>query len=165
MSAHIISWPLARCLASALAITLALTPACSASAAHAKASLPVIEREVMCVSCKIPLQVAQSPQADRERALIGKLIQQGDSPAQIRRQLVEQYGSAVLGMPSSDGFDLAAYLVPIIAALVLLVTLVALLVIWRGAAASSRSSSEPPPAPLASADAARLEEDLARHER
>ena len=35
-----------------------------------RTSLPAIERQVMCVTCKIPLNVAQSPQADRERAYI-----------------------------------------------------------------------------------------------
>ena len=48
------------------------------------ASLPVIERQVMCVTCKIPLNVAQSPQADRERAFIQRLIDEGETEAQIK---------------------------------------------------------------------------------
>ena len=35
-----------------------------------RTTLPAVESQVMCVTCKIPLTVAQSPQADRERAYI-----------------------------------------------------------------------------------------------
>ena len=52
----------------ALACTLA-SPA-AAFAAAPKASLVDIEDEVMCTTCKIPLNIAESEQADRERALI-----------------------------------------------------------------------------------------------
>ncbi len=42
----------------------------AAGASPPKASLLTIERQVMCVTCKIPLNVAQSPQAEREKAFI-----------------------------------------------------------------------------------------------
>ena len=74
--------------------------ASGASAATPRASLPAIERQVMCVTCKIPLNVAQSPQADRERTLIQTLIARGLSEAQIKRALVDQYGRSVLALPS-----------------------------------------------------------------
>jgi hypothetical protein len=47
---------------------LALMQTPTSAQAQTHASLPVIERQVMCVSCKIPLLLAESPQADRERA-------------------------------------------------------------------------------------------------
>ena len=96
-----------------------------------RTSLPAIERQVMCVTCKIPLNVAQSPQADRERAFIQSLIDQGQTEAQIKRALVGQYGPAVLALPSAHGFDLAAYLVPLAALLALLAVLALLLPRWR----------------------------------
>ena len=65
------------------------------------------------MTCKIPLNVAQSPQADRERAFIQGLIDRGESEGQIKTALVGQYGPAVLGLPEAHGFDLAAYLVPL----------------------------------------------------
>ena len=71
----------------------------------------------MCVTCKIPLNVAQSPQADRERAYIQSLIDEGHTEAQIKHALVGQYGPAVLGLPGAHGFDLTAYLVPLAAVL------------------------------------------------
>jgi len=128
----------------------------------------VIERQVMCVTCKIPLNVAQSPQADRERSFIQRLIDRGDSEAQVKQALVGQYGPTVLGLPGAHGFDLTAYLVPLAVVLALLALLVVLLPRWRrharqsrrqGPAALEGSASK---APLAGPDTARLEADLAR---
>ncbi len=113
----------------------------------------------MCVTCKIPLNVAQSPQADRERAYIQSLIDEGKNEAEIKSALVAQYGSTVLGLPADHGFGIAAYLVPLAAVLALAGLLVVLLPRWRR---RSRGGSAGPPAPLPPADAARLESDLAR---
>jgi len=148
-------------LASALsALALCSLPCGSAAARSGRVSLPVIERQVMCVTCKIPLNVAQSPQADRERAFIQSLIDRGLSEGQIKRALVAQYGSTVLALPSAHGFDLAAYLVPLAVLVALLAVAVLLLVRWR------RRGSEPAPVSseeeLSKADAARLQADLAR---
>jgi cytochrome c-type biogenesis protein CcmH len=128
-----------------------------------RASLPTIERQVMCVTCKIPLNVAQSQQADRERAFIQRLIDHGEDEAQIKRALVGQYGTTVLGLPSAHGFDLSAYLVPLAVVLALLATLVVLLPRWRRHARAQASREAPPPK-LSAADAARLESDLARYD-
>jgi len=132
----------------------------SAAGSAGPVSLPVIERQVMCVTCKIPLNVAESPQADRERAFIQSLIDRGLSERQIKRALVAQYGSTVLALPSAHGFDLAAYLVPLAVLMALLAAAGLLLVRWR------RRGSEPTPASsqgeLNEADAARLQADLAR---
>ena len=145
----------------ALALSLMLAPAvASTAAATPRVSLPAIEREVMCVTCKIPLNLAQSPQADRERAYIRTLIAQGRSEAQIKHALVAQYGSAVLALPRASGFDLAAYLVPAAAVLALVAGLLVLLARWRRREASP-TPVKPPPA-LSDADAAALDADLAR---
>ncbi|MGA7705958.1 MAG: cytochrome c-type biogenesis protein CcmH [Solirubrobacteraceae bacterium] len=150
----------------ALTVTIALTLAASALPASAGAntpatSLPVIERQVMCVTCKIPLNVAESPQADRERALIRRLIAAGDSEAQVKNALVGQYGPAVLGLPASKGFDLAAYLVPVAVVLALLALLALLLPSWRRHARASAASASSAPK-LSEGDAARLDADLRR---
>ena len=143
----------------AIALLLALVVAGAGQAAFApRTSLPAIERQVMCVTCKIPLNVAESPQADRERAFIQSLIVEGKSEAQIKRALVGQYGPAVLALPSSHGFDLAAYLVPIAALLALHVGL-ALLPRWRRGSAAA--PAQEPATPLSGSDAARLDADLA----
>jgi cytochrome c-type biogenesis protein CcmH len=144
------------------ACALAATPGASvAQAATPRASLPEIEREVMCVTCKIPLNVAQSPQADRERAFIQSLIDEGRSEAQIKDALVGQYGRAALALPSNSGFDSAAYLVPLAALLALLAALAVLLPRWRRRARAQAGERTPAPA-LGAADAQRLEDDLER---
>jgi cytochrome c-type biogenesis protein CcmH len=83
-----------------------------ADAQEPRASLPDIEDEVMCTICGTLLAESQSPQADRERALIRKLIAQGQKKDQIKDALVAEYGPRVLATPSGHGFDLLAWLVP-----------------------------------------------------
>lgn len=124
-------------------------------------SLPAIERQVMCVSCKIPLNVAQSQQADRERAFIRVLIDRGEGEAQIKLALVAQYGTSVLGLPSTHGFDLVAYLVPLAVVIALLALLALLLPRWRRHARANQGPPAPSPR-LDPSDAERLDADLAR---
>jgi cytochrome c-type biogenesis protein CcmH len=170
MSAHrtLASWSARRMLASPIvfialwACVLAGASGTSvAQAATPRASLPEIEREVMCVTCKIPLNVAESPQADRERAFIQSLIDEGRSEAQIKDALVGQYGRTALALPSNSGFDAAAYLVPLAALLALLAALALLLPRWRRRARVQAHGRTPAPA-LGTADAQRLEADLER---
>jgi cytochrome c-type biogenesis protein CcmH len=145
----------------------AATTVASPAPPRARASLPAIERRVMCVTCKIPLIVAQSPQADRERAFIRGLIAEGRTEAQIERALVSQYGPTALGLPSAHGFDLTAYLAPLVAMVGLVVALALLLPRWRRRARDgSRDGSDPPAArALSAAEAARLDADMARLDR
>jgi cytochrome c-type biogenesis protein CcmH len=148
-------------LASGALMTLGADGATAATAPVPRTSLPVIERQVMCVTCKIPLNVAQSPQADRERAFIQGLIDEGQAEAQIKRELVDQYGPTVLGLPQTHGFDLAAYLVPLAVVLALLAALLLLLPRWRRHARAQAAAEDPHPA-LDPINAARLDRDLAR---
>jgi cytochrome c-type biogenesis protein CcmH len=152
------------------AIRLALLPlvlvmlafACTqAGAVTPRTTLPLIERQVMCATCKIPLNVAESPQANRERVFIRQLIAEGQTEAQIKNALVAQYGPAALGLPSAKGFNLAAYLVPIAVVLVLLTLLGVLLPSWRRHARAQAASTSSAPE-LSVSDAARLDADLER---
>lgn len=147
--------------AAVLALLLAVLALAAPAPASARPSLPVIERQVMCVTCKIPLDVAQSPQANEERAYIQELIDQGQSESQIKSSLVEQYGPTVLGLPRAHGFNLTAYLVPLAVVLALIATLLVLLPSWRRQARAAVTRREPPTA-LSATDAARLESDIAR---
>lgn len=147
----------AACLPAAAglpAVARAVTP---------RTSLPVIERQVMCVTCKIPLNVAESQQADRERALIRRMIGAGDGETEVKKGLVAEYGAAVLGLPSASGFNLTAYLVPLLAVLALVGLMLVLLPRWRRRARAQQDSDAPKPE-LGAADAARLESDLARYD-
>ena len=148
-------------LAPAALMSLGADGATAATAAVPRTSLPVIERQVMCVTCKIPLEVAESPQANREREFIQGLIDEGQDEAQIKRSLVAQYGPTVLALPSAQGFDLTVYLVPLAVFLALLATLTVLLPRWRRRAREQAGSVLDAPR-LDPADSARLEADLAR---
>jgi cytochrome c-type biogenesis protein CcmH len=146
----------------AIAAALLLLGGAGAQAAGpaGRPSLPAVERQVMCVTCKIPLNLAESPQADRERAFIQSLIDRGQSEAQIKRALVAQYGSAALALPAAHGFSLLVYVVPVAALLAFVGVLALLLPRWRrrGQPDGVRAAAKP----LAPADAARLDADLAR---
>jgi cytochrome c-type biogenesis protein CcmH/NrfF len=146
------------CLSSSTALGMG---AAGGAGTGAQTSLPVIERQVMCVTCKIPLNVAQSQQANRERAFIQSLIDEGQTEAQIKRSLVAQYGPTVLALPSAHGFDLTVYLVPLAAFLALFATLIVLLPRWRRHARDQATRTTDAP-PLSSADSARLDADLAK---
>jgi cytochrome c-type biogenesis protein CcmH len=152
----------------AAALLLALSPALApvAQAVQPRASLTDIEGDLMCVSCREPLAVAESPQAYSERDYIRKLIAQGETKSQIERAMVAQYGPSVLGRPPADGFNLTVYVLPPALVLIGLGVLVFTLPKWRrrsrAAAASAAGRAQAAPQ-LAPDDARRLEEDLARH--
>lgn len=146
----------------AVAFAAVLAPSALGMGAFvARASLTTIERQVMCVTCKIPLNVAQSQQANRERAFIQRQIDRGESEDEVKQALVGQYGASVLGLPRAHGFDLTAYLVPIAAVLALIGTLLTLLPRWRRSA-RAQAAAQTSASTLTPADAARLDSDLAR---
>jgi cytochrome c-type biogenesis protein CcmH len=165
------TWASLRTGAIALLITLvaapvafapAITPATSAAAIAPRASLTDIESDVMCTSCREPLEVAQSPQADSERAYIRALIAQGETKSQIINNLVAQYGTAVLGKPPAHGFNLAVYIIPpailVLGAGILAFTLPR----WRR---RTRAAARAPAAPVETldpADTERLDEELSQ---
>jgi cytochrome c-type biogenesis protein CcmH len=154
-----------RALIVLLSLTVLGVPAGSAAADVApRASLSDIENDVMCVSCREPLAVAQSPQALAERSFIRVLIAKGLTKAQIERQLVAQYGVAVLGRPPAHGFNLTVYILPpailILGASILIVTLPR----WRRRAKARAAATPASPTPsLDPAEAKRLDEDMARY--
>jgi cytochrome c-type biogenesis protein CcmH/NrfF len=141
--------------------TLGALPA-TASAACPRASLPDIEGQVMCLVCGVPLSLADSPQASRERDFINGLIDKCQSTQQIKTALVAQYGPRVLALPKESGFNAAVYIVPLLA-LLFGSALAVVAVRWW----SSRESGEPAPVvPAPSrADARRLDAEIARWER
>ena len=110
----------------------------------------------MCPICGTPLELSSSPQAERQRALIRRLIDRGETKSEIKDALVSEYGPEVLAVPSDDGFELTAWLVP-----------PALLVVAGGAIAfglwrrpgGAREGTGAPPAPEP-AEASRLEREL-----
>jgi cytochrome c-type biogenesis protein CcmH len=144
------------------AIAVVLLPG-AASATEPRTSLPDVEDEVMCPICGTLLELSDSPQAQRERALIRRLIAQGQSKEQIKDRLVAEYGDRVLATPDDSGFDLAAWVVPVVAFLAAAVALAIGVRRWRrrGPPPAGEGRGDAPPRPE---DEARLERDLARYD-
>jgi cytochrome c-type biogenesis protein CcmH/NrfF len=126
-------------------------------------SLTDVEGEVMCPICGTLLELSESPQGQRERVFIKGLIAEGKTRAEIKDALVAQYGSAVLALPKGSGFDLSAYLVPIMAFIAAAIGLAVGVRRWRQAA-TRRDSAAPPISGPDDEEAKRLEEDLARYD-
>ena len=146
-----------------LAALFALAPA-GALAARPQTSLPDIEDEVMCPVCGVPLNIAESPQANDEKRFIQNLIDKGESKQQIKDTLVDEYGRNVLALPKASGFDLTAYIVPIALVAALLVALAFGLPRWRRRARVAAAAAPTGGPALSASDRARLDEDLARYE-
>jgi cytochrome c-type biogenesis protein CcmH len=150
-------------LATALISVLGMAMATAAHAAPP--SLPDIEDEVMCPTCRTSLSVANSPQADEERDFIRSLIAQGKSKKQIKAALAVQYGRDALAVPKAQGFDITATLVPIGVGVGALALLVILLPRWRRRARGAPAMPAAMGPAISAADSARLDEELRRFDR
>ncbi|HEX9967048.1 MAG TPA: cytochrome c-type biogenesis protein CcmH [Solirubrobacterales bacterium] len=140
-------------------VLLALTVAAPATAAP-QTSLADLEDEVMCPICGTLLELSSSPQAERQRVFIKRLVDAGASKDEVKDALVAEYGRRVLATPEGSGFTLSAYLVPAIAFAVAVVSLGIGLRRWRRS--GERDPDRPPP--QKEDDAERLDADLARYD-
>jgi cytochrome c-type biogenesis protein CcmH len=139
-----------------LALLLALAPA---AAACPETSLGDLEDEVMCPVCGTSLGLAtEAPQAQRQRAFIQRLIDQCKSKEEVKTALVAEFGEEVLALPEDDGFEIAAYLIPLAILLGAGTTIAVGVRRWRRRPAA-------PGGPDASAtEEKRLDDDLARYD-
>jgi len=112
---------------------LAAALAALALAGSAAAGRPVqadLEAEIVCPTCKTTLDQSSSPIAGRMKSYIRERIAAGDTAAEIKAQLVDQFGPAVLAEPPKRGFDLLAWLLPLGALAVGVVVVGALAWTW-----------------------------------
>jgi cytochrome c-type biogenesis protein CcmH len=144
------------------ALALALLAPAAAAGAEQAASLTEIEKQVMCPVCGTLLQLAEPPQAQRERVFIERLIADGKTEAQVKDALVAEYGDEVLALPPRSGFSLSAYLVPIVAFLIATAALAVGVLRWRRAGGGPDDPQ--PTAGPSDADSERLDADLARYD-
>jgi cytochrome c-type biogenesis protein CcmH/NrfF len=148
-----------------ISLCLLALPAAASAAPAPQTTVNAIEAEVMCPICGTLLELAESPQAKREKVFVAKLVAAGKSKAEVKDALVAQYGPSVLALPKASGFDLSAYLVPILAIAIAAVVLTFSVLRWR----RSGRANEPSAEDAASAapqgeDAERLEADLSRYD-
>lgn len=115
----------------------------------------------MCPVCGTSLGLAtEAPQAQRERAFIQGLIGDCKSKEEIKTALVAEFGDEVLALPDDDGFEIAAYLVPLAILLGAAAAITLGVRRWRARPAAPGDDE-----PGASArESKRLDEDLARYD-
>ena len=155
----------ARLAALALVVLAALLAATGGAwASEQQPTLGELEGEVMCVTCKTTLDMSSSPVAERERAFIKARIAAGDTKSEIKRALVAEFGEAVLAEPSKKGFNLLAWLLPLLG--IVLAAVVLGWLAWRWSRTRS-SGGDGPGGPGSSLDPElerRVDEELARFE-
>jgi cytochrome c-type biogenesis protein CcmH len=100
-----------RVVAVALA---ALVLAAPAFANEQHPTLGEMEGEVMCPVCHTTLDQSDSPIARRIEQYISARIAAGDTKSQIEAKLVAQFGPSILAEPSKHGFNLLAWVLPLV---------------------------------------------------
>ena len=119
-----------------------------------------LETEIMCPVCGTTLDQSDAAVAQNMKMFIAHRIAAGDSKSQIEDQLVARFGEAVLAAPPKHGFNLLAWLLPLIGLLV-----AAPIVGW--AAWRWSRSREPAPVATSALDPdveRRIDNELARFE-
>ncbi|HVM68926.1 MAG TPA: cytochrome c-type biogenesis protein CcmH [Gaiellaceae bacterium] len=151
----------------ALAALLALVAGAFALTAPAAASetrpTPAeLESELVCPVCESTLDTSSAPIARRMKAVIRQRIAEGRTKSEIKAEFVEQFGPGVLATPPRSGFDLLAWVLPLVggAAAVAVVGLLT----WRWSRRRGEEA-EPEPAPRPDPELERrLDAELARFE-
>jgi cytochrome c-type biogenesis protein CcmH len=147
----------------AVALLAALALAAPAFAG-ARPSAGEIETELVCPVCHETLDQSTAPIAQEMKAEIRARIAQGWTKKQIIDEMVKNFGPQVLSTPAKHGFDLLAWLLPIVGVLGGAAVLGVLA--WRWT-----REREPEPAtqrwslnghPLGPEEERRLDEELAR---
>jgi cytochrome c-type biogenesis protein CcmH len=101
-----------RRLAPFVAAALLFAPAALASEQHP--TLNELENEVMCPVCGTTLAQSDSPAAHQIERDISARIAKGWTKSQIKNSLVADYGGEILASPPRHGFNLLAWLLPLV---------------------------------------------------
>jgi len=141
---------------------MAAVPATAVAKDCPQTTLGDIEDEVMCPVCGTPLGLAsESPQAQRERAYIERLIAQCRSKDQVKRALVAEFGESVLALPGDEGNtsvgDVLVYVVPALGILLAAAGIAFAVLRWRRPAREGGRS-------LAATEGTRLDDDMERYD-
>ncbi len=91
-------------------LTLLVVGTPSAGAAPSPSDL---EAELVCPTCKTTLDQSDAPVARRMKQIIREQLAAGATEAEIKADLVDQFGPGVLAEPPKSGFDLLAWVVPL----------------------------------------------------
>jgi cytochrome c-type biogenesis protein CcmH len=148
-------------LLAAFLLVLALAPVAAASENHP--TLGELEGEVICPTCHTTLDQSSSPIAARMKLFIAARIRAGDTKSEIERKLVAQFGPEVIAKPSRHGFDLVAWLLPLVLLIGGAVAVAVAVWRWRSASApAAEPAGSPNEEPLGPELERRVDEELAR---
>jgi cytochrome c-type biogenesis protein CcmH len=146
-------------LASSALLALAIVTIAAGGEQHP--TLGELEGEVVCPTCHTTIDQSDSPIARRMKLYISARIRAGDTKSEIEGKLIAQFGPEVIAKPSTHGFDLVAWLLPLGA---LGAGAAALgIATWRWRRATG-GSAEAPQEPLEPGLERRVDEELARFE-
>lgn len=150
-----------------LLLVAAAVVAVPVHASEQRPTLADLANEVICPTCHTTIDQSNSPIALRMKAFIRERIAAGDTKSEIKHKLVAQFGESVLAAPPKSGFNLLAWLLPLVGAVVGAAVLAMLARRWRqgkpeswepGPSSNGRSSLTP------DLDR-RVDEELARFDR
>jgi cytochrome c-type biogenesis protein CcmH len=139
--------------------------AAPAAASERHPTLAELEDQLMCPVCAgETLAQSDVPAAQRLKVRIQHLIAEGKTRSEIKRELVADYGTRILAAPPRHGFDLLAWVLPLVG--IFAAAGVLGLLAWRW----TRTREEPAPLGPASLNGRpldpelekRLDEELAR---
>ncbi len=143
-------------------LVMGALPAAAAARDCPQTTLGDIEDEVMCPVCGTPLGLAsESPQAQRERAYIERLIAQCRSKDQVKRALVAEFGDSVLALPGDEGDtsvgDVLVYVVPALGIVLAAAGIAFAVIRWRRPRRQTGGA-------MATSEGARLDDDMERYD-
>jgi cytochrome c-type biogenesis protein CcmH len=138
-----------------------------ASASAACPELRSLEGELMCPTCGTTLELSNAPAANQIRRFVCQRAAAGDSKGEIKDKLVTDFGPGVLASPPKKGFDLLAWVLPLLAVGASAAVLAGLVVRWSRRREPEPAVDEQSSNGRAELDPAlekRLEDELARYE-
>jgi cytochrome c-type biogenesis protein CcmH len=146
----------------ALLLAAAVAALLVAPAAHAGGPTAAdLEAELVCPTCKTTLDQSDAPIARRMKAIIRERLAAGVSADAIKAELVDQFGPAVLAEPPKRGFDLLAWLLPLVGIAVGVVFVAIVAWAWSRQRRTTTPEDEPPLDPELDR---RVDDELARFE-
>lgn len=141
----------ALALFAALSAAFALAPQIASAQAQTPTPNQVnaVAKELWCPLCNgVRLDNCELQACVQMREVISEKLAAGESKDAIKAYFVQQYGDVVLGQPPREGFNLIAYIFPILAAVVGISWVIYLVLAWRkrqAAGVPARPGQSPKP--------------------
>lgn len=100
---------LVACLVAAFALGLAAPGAALACNGWSEQDM---QTQLMCITCRVPIDQSESTFAQHVRDFLHQKCQAGWTSSQVKDFLVKRFGEEILAAPPKHGFSLLAWLVP-----------------------------------------------------